>query len=112
MLCVVLLEEFYADPQRAGSEEFAFGSSWRSQGEGRWKIVWLEATGEVVAFSETAGWEPSGFGGDVGVVLEAAAEGVARLFRHGATKPHPEHDEVVIISMEQDLLRLRGALLA
>jgi hypothetical protein len=71
----------------------------------------------------SAGWQSSGIGGGgggdgnffadmaVGFVFEAALEGVIGLFRHGAPKPHPELDEVVIIGREPDLLRLRGALL-
>jgi hypothetical protein len=44
------LKDFYADPRRAGSEELDFGSSWRTHGEGPWKVVWVRATGKLVAF--------------------------------------------------------------
>jgi hypothetical protein len=121
----VRLNDFYADPKRASSEELDFGSSWRTRGDDPWKVVWLQATGELAAFQESAyqGWQPSGVGGGGGgggnfvadmafsFVFDAALEGVVGLFRHGAPKPHPELDEVVVIGVEPDLLRLRGALL-
>jgi|SRR4051812_2376966 hypothetical protein len=47
------MREFYADPDRAGSGEFDLGSSWRTQGQGPWKVVWLEATGEIAAFDQS-----------------------------------------------------------
>ncbi len=47
------MKEFYADPERAHSEEVDLGSAWRTQGQGPWKVVWVEATGEVVAFRES-----------------------------------------------------------
>lgn len=120
------LKDFYANPERAKSEEIDFGSSWRSQGEGPWKVLWMRATGEVVAFHESAfqSWQPSGVGGGggggdgnffvdmaVGAAFEVAVEGVIGLFRHGAPKPHPQLDEVVVIGVEPDLFRLRGALM-
>lgn len=43
-------EEFYALPERAQSEELPLGDRWRGDGRGPWKVTWLEATGEVVAF--------------------------------------------------------------
>ena len=46
------MREFYADHQRAASDEVDLGSTWRSQGEGRWKVIWLEATGELAAFDQ------------------------------------------------------------
>jgi hypothetical protein len=123
----MLLNDFYADPRRASSEEVDFGPSWRTNGEGPWKVLWVQATGEIVAFLESAsaGFAWSGVGGGgggggggnllaeiaVGFVFDAAVEGVIGAFRHGAQKPHPELDEVVIIGREPDLLRLRGALL-
>jgi hypothetical protein len=42
----VQLADFYADPERASSKEIDFGAAWRAQGEGPWKLLWLEATGE------------------------------------------------------------------
>ncbi len=59
------MTEFYADPERSGSEEFDFGSSWRTQGQGPWKVVWLEATGEIAAFDQ---------GGDEVVIVGFADE--------------------------------------
>ncbi len=44
------MREFYDDPDRAESPEVDFGSAWRTQGRGPWKVVWLEWTGELVAF--------------------------------------------------------------
>src|ERR1700730_10527884 len=54
-----------ADPKRASSEELDFGSSWRTQGDGPRKVVWLQATGELAAFLESAyqGWQSTGGGG-------------------------------------------------
>jgi hypothetical protein len=46
------MREFYADHQRAASDEVDVGSTWRTQGEGPWKVVWLEATGELAAFDQ------------------------------------------------------------
>jgi hypothetical protein len=53
ILNAMKMREFYADAERAGSEEVDLGSSWRTQGEGPWKVVWLEATGELAAFDQT-----------------------------------------------------------
>jgi hypothetical protein len=108
----VRLDEFYADRKRADSEEVNFGSAWRLEGEGLWEVVWLEATGELVAFSVAAlqGWEPSGFGGDGFLVLELAAEGIRRLFSHDARNTHADPAAVLIIGVEPALFRLRAAL--
>jgi hypothetical protein len=68
MLCAMLLNDFYADPRRASSEEVDFGPSWRTNGEGPWKVLWVQATGEIVAFLESAsaGFAWSGVGGGGG----------------------------------------------
>jgi hypothetical protein len=46
------LNEFYAPAKRASSKELDFGSAWHTNGQGPWKVVRLEATGELVAFNE------------------------------------------------------------
>ena len=48
------MREFYGDPDRAASNEIDFGSSWRTQGNGPWKVIWLESTGELAAFDQSA----------------------------------------------------------
>jgi hypothetical protein len=50
----VKMREFYGDPDRAESNEIDFGSSWRTQGNGPWKVIWLESTGELAAFDQSA----------------------------------------------------------
>jgi hypothetical protein len=99
------LNEFYADPKRASSEEVNFGSAWRTQGEGPWKVVWMVATGELVAFNEQTHrrWS-TGHG-------ERAVEGLAVVLGAHYEAGWGSNDEVVIMGVEPDLLRLRGALI-
>jgi hypothetical protein len=106
------LQEFYANPERAHSGEITFGSAWRVEGEGLWTLVWLEATGEVVAFSLAAlqGWEPSGVFGDGGLVLEAAAEGIRRLFRQDSRNTEHDLAGVLVLGVEPDRQRLEARL--
>jgi hypothetical protein len=84
--------------------------------------VYMKGGTFVLAGGVVAGFRPTqsrggGGGGNFiadmafSFVFDAALEGVVGLFRHGAPKPHPELDEVVVIGVEPDLLRLRGALL-
>ena len=49
------LEQFYeADPRRRQSEEMEFGNEW-TNGEGRFGVSWVEATGEVYVMAEPLG---------------------------------------------------------
>jgi hypothetical protein len=121
----VRVKDFYADPRRAGSDEVSFGSAWQSDGSGPWKVVWLEATGELVAFNEALspgdayqGWG-GGAGGDgnfvvdmvVGTAIDAAIDGVIRhVTNAGERAKRRVVDEVVPIGIERDGERLRHAL--
>jgi hypothetical protein len=98
------VEEFYAVPERARSNEKGFGSQWRGQGEGPWKLVWLEATGEFVAFNEQTQrrWPTDTRGRviqNVGSVVAGAYEA-----------PWVSDDEVVVVGVEPDLERLQTRL--
>jgi hypothetical protein len=106
------LQEFYANPERAHSGEITFGSAWRLEGEGRWALAWLEATGELVAFSLAAlqSWEPSGNFGEGGLLLEAAAEGITRLFRHDSRGTVHDPAGVLVLGVEPDRDRLEARL--
>ena len=53
------LDEFYADPRRESSREVDFGSAWYLNGKGPWRVVWLEGTGELVAFNEGRSYGPN-----------------------------------------------------
>ena len=87
------MRDFYSDERRAGSAEVDFGGSWRTQGEGSWRVVWLEATGELAAFH--AGASTSAPTGRLGV----------QAILGGATA-----DEVVVLAVEPDRARLREVL--
>jgi len=108
--CAVLLKDFYADARRASSEEVDFGSAWRAQGEGPWKLVWLEATGELVAFNESHENSIPGSAPplEVHILDDVLRDGIAGLWR----PPKGYADEVVVIGVERDLMRLRGALMS
>ena len=110
------LKDFYADPQRASSEEVDFGSSWRTQGERPWKVVWLAATGELVAFNEQVErYYPTAKRGgaqdwsDLPVVV--GVEAVTSILMGTDNSRRRATDEVVVIGVEPDLPRLRGALI-
>lgn len=65
------VRELYSDPVRANSREVAFGDRWHHPGQGPWKLIWIEDTGELVLVG--LNWEErSGAGG-------AAAEGMSDL---------------------------------
>lgn len=51
------LADFYAaDPRRSGPREVEFGGAWMSgDREPPWRVVWLEATGELFATRLPAG---------------------------------------------------------
>ena len=108
------LKDFYADPRRAASDEVDFGASWRGQGTGPWRVVWLRQTGELVAFNVAAlqGWEPMGSGGDTGFVVEAMVAGIVGLFRRGArdARRRGQLDQVVVLGVSHDAGALRRAL--
>lgn len=89
------LREFYDDPDRADSDEVDFGSQWRTQGDGPWKVVWLAATGEIAAFN-------SGRAG--GTVMPGRGLGLGGLLGGGGP------DEVVILGVHPDLDTLRAGL--
>lgn len=89
----VQMRDFYDDPRRAASDEVDFGSSWRTQGEGPWRVIWLAATGELAAFN--AGARTSVPTGRLGV----------RAMLGGGSE-----DEVVVLGVERDRDRLRLAL--
>lgn len=46
------MADFDADPRRATSGRLTFGETWRSLGGGPWAVVWIKATGEVVAIRD------------------------------------------------------------
>lgn len=97
--CAVRFKDFYADPKRAGSEEVNFGSAWQTARRRTVEVVWLIATGELVAFREVprAGW-PTYF--------RLVSEVLRMLSRPGRTRPD---NEVVVIGVEPDVARLPGA---
>ena len=104
------LKDFYADPKRASSEEVDFGSAWRAQGDGPWKVVWLEATGELAAVNEAPHPTPiDEIDGMLGLAKQVLEQGLSSLWR-GDQGPGSA-DDVVCIGVERDLLRLRGALI-
>ncbi|GAC1531719.1 MAG: hypothetical protein NVS3B12_08190 [Acidimicrobiales bacterium] len=51
------LAHFYADdPRRSGPREVEYGGSWMSgDQEAPWRVVWVEATGELFAVQLPAG---------------------------------------------------------
>jgi hypothetical protein len=101
------LSEFYADPKRANSKEVDFGSAWRSQGEGPWRVVWIEATGEIAAFNESEGLSDAGlFYTDA---VEVLLDMLTRPFKARSEREEVQTAEVVIIGVERDLARLRAA---
>ena len=106
MLCVALVD---MDIAYASSEEVDFGASWRTQGKGPWKVVWLEATGELVAFNESHENSIPGSAPplEVQILDDVLRDGIAGLWR----PPKGYADEVVIIGVEPDVLRLRGAVI-
>jgi hypothetical protein len=55
MLSLVQLIDFYAERRRAESPEVVYGAAWRTQGNGPWTVVWLQATGELVATQREEG---------------------------------------------------------
>jgi hypothetical protein len=89
------LRDFYDDPDRADSDEVDFGSQWRTQGEGPWKVVWLAGTGEIAAFN-------SGRSG--GAVMPGRGLGLGALLGGGGP------DEVVILGDHPDLDTVRAGL--
>jgi hypothetical protein len=115
----VKLKEFYADPRRSASREIDFGSAWRHRGRGPWKVVWVEETGELVAFDEGGSLALGGvspMGGNLladvalGVVFDSALEGLMRLLRQhdsAARQRQAFCDEVACIVVEHDLSELR-----
>jgi hypothetical protein len=113
----VKLSEFYDDPLRGMSEELDFGSSWQLDGWGPWKIVWLEATGELVAFNDvrTMGSVVVGGGGGnliFDLAFEAAITGlVNRVARHANPEPPDQlRDQVTCLLVERDVERVRQRL--
>jgi uncharacterized protein (TIGR02118 family) len=89
------VRDFYDDPDRADSDEVDFGSQWRTQGDGPWKVVWLAATGEIAAFN-------SGRSG--GAVMPGRGLGLGALLGGGGP------DEVVILGAHPDLDTVRAGL--
>jgi hypothetical protein len=109
------VEAFYAEPERSRSKELAFGSTWRSQGVGPWKLVWLEATGELAAFEEIPPQpyvgEPSAGGGLIDLPFSIAIEGVAEVMRRAEKRQRePLSHEVVVIGVEPERDRLETRL--
>jgi hypothetical protein len=111
------LKDFYGDPARSESREIDFGS-WQRDGMGPWKVVWLEATGELVAFNETGRQSTPGIGmvGDnllldltVGIAADAAIEGLVHLVSNAGTS-RKRLSEAYIIAVQPDLDRLKSAL--
>jgi hypothetical protein len=109
------VEEFYTQPERASSNELAFGSTWRAHGQGPWKLVWLESTGELAAFEEIPP-EPyvsqSGSGGGlIDLPFSVAIEGVAEVIRRAEKRQSkPLSYEVVVVGVEPDVERLQTRL--
>jgi hypothetical protein len=126
----VKISAFYDDPDRGASNEINFGGDWQYHGCGPWKVVWLEATGELVVFNDLAqemgvsvGGDPGNPIGDliVGPVLEyaaeAAAHGLHRIVRRiqhharsddGRGVPAELSEEVSLLTIEPDITRLRS----
>jgi hypothetical protein len=113
------IRDFYGDPARSDSREISFGS-WLRQGTGPWKVVWLEATGELVAFNESGRQSTPGIGmvggGNnllldltVGIAAEVAIDGLVHAVSNaGASRMRLS--EVYIIAVQPDLDRLTSAL--
>jgi hypothetical protein len=125
--------DFYDDPKRGASEEVDFGS-WQYHGYGPWRVVWLEATGELVAFNElNLGVDRVSVGGGAGgnivvdvvadYVLEEAATAAAHGLHHivhrirhhartddGAGIPADLDEDVSLLTIEPDLAGLRTTL--
>ncbi|HZR15436.1 MAG TPA: hypothetical protein VFC33_19530 [Acidimicrobiia bacterium] len=89
------LREFYDDPSRASSDEVDFGSEWRTRGEGPWKVVWVEATGEIAAFNSGRPATPVAPGRGLGALGAMLGGGP---------------DEVVILGVHDDIDTLRAGL--
>jgi hypothetical protein len=89
----VRLRDFYADPARAASDEIEFGASWRTQGTGPWKVLWVRDTGELAAFNEGAR-----------TTVPTGRLGVRAMLGGGT------EDEVVVLGVDTDLERVRDAL--
>lgn len=102
--------EFYADANRVSSREIDVGLTWRYAGIGLWKLVWLEGTGELVAFNEGSsssrdiggGFGGGGHGGSAGemvvdlaleVGFEAALDAGIRAADRGIDRLLHHHDE-------------------
>jgi hypothetical protein len=87
------MRDFYDDQRRASSDEVDFGTSWRTQGEGPWRVIWLDATGELAAFA--AGGRTS---------VPTGRLGLGAMLGGGGA------DEVVVLGVETDLEAVRAAL--
>ena len=100
--------DFYAHPERSGSEEIKFGNTWSAEGApGPWQVTWLVATGELIAFNLA----PGGFssllsaGGD----LVDAAIGVL-FFATDEQDKKAKDDEIRILGVRTDRAELDRAI--
>jgi hypothetical protein len=87
------MRDFYDDDRRASSDEVDFGASWRTQGQGPWRVIWLRGTGELAAFD--AGGRTS---------VPTGRLGLGAMLGGGGA------DEVVVLGVETDLEVVQAAL--
>jgi membrane protease YdiL (CAAX protease family) len=87
-----------SEHRRAGNAETTFGSTWSTQGDGPWHVVWMRETGELLAIKDGT----------------APARALDRAESDAVDIPAPvvvaDPGEVVLIAVETDGDRLRAAM--